>query len=277
MNTKNHQSYYTHEFPEWLIKNPRLINIVHVFNYFIQLRKWYIQRALTQLLNQQTQPFKLVDAGCGDGQYLFPFAKKYSTSFFKGIDRANSNIRFCNAYITESKLSNTQFEKFDIEEMIDHHQYDVAICLSVLPYCKNDLSAVLSLYNQLSNKGQLLIYVSVNNQKILPFYKWLFNRFENYETIQQNQRLYSLKGLISLLETAGFNLDKIKQTYGFFGKLSNELINSFLILFNHAALLIKPFIFLFFMLVYPIIFIFMMLDFLLPVHQGNGVLIIARK
>lgn len=125
--------------------------------------------------------------------------------------------------------------------------------------------------------AELLLYVPVNQTIILPFYKKLLLHYENYETIQQNQRTYTKQQLIKLLAHNGFVITEMKSTYGFFGKLSNELLNSHLILFNAYSFLIKIILIISLLVFYPLILFCMIMDFLIPVESGNGLLIMARK
>jgi len=268
---------FTHQYPEWLLKHPNCIRLIYYFNYLIQLRKWYIIRRLKKLLAAKPDSFHLLDAGCGEGQYLFPFVHQYHTSYFKGIDRAQSNISFCRRYAAENKYKNVSFEDVDIEAINESDKFDIAICISVLPYCKNDLAALTQLNRSLKEKGELLLYVPINNDIVIPLYKRLLESYDNYESIQQNQRTYTEKSVTDLLYHSGFNILNSQKTYGFFGKLSNELFNTHLILFNAYSFFFKMMITISLLIFYPLILLCMLLDFLLPIKSGNGIMILARK
>ena len=271
------QQFFTHKHSLWLLKNPKCIHIVYAFNYLLQLRKWHIARKLKKLLAAKTAPFHLLDAGYGEGQFLFPYAAKYTTSYFKGIDRENANIIFGNSYAKASGLSNVSFEEMEMEQLKEKESYDIVLCISVLPYSKNDRVALTSLYNAMKEGACLLLYVPVNNKTILPFYKKIVHRYENYETIQQNQRTYTESGVIQLLLGCSFEVTEIKNTYGFCGKLSNELLNSHLILYNAYPFAFKIILLISLLVFYPLILFCMLLDFILPPQSGNGFMILARK
>lgn len=253
------------------------MRLIYFFNYLIQLRKWYIIRRLRKLLATKQNSFHLLDAGCGEGQYLFPFVHQYQTSHFKGIDRAQSNISFCKRYAEKNKYANVSFEEVDIEAINESNTFDIAICISVLPYCKNDLAALLQLNHALKENGELLLYVPINNHILIPLYKRLLESHENYETVQQNQRKYTEQSLTDLLHNSGFKIADTQMTYGFFGKLSNELFNAHLILLNAYSFFFKIIIAGSLLVFYPFILLCMVLDFLLPVKSGNGMMILARK
>lgn len=268
---------FTHQYPAWLLKQPRWIHLIYLFNYLVQLRKWYITRRLKKMLANKSIPFNLLDAGCGEGQFLLPYVGAYQHGYFKGIDRADSNISFCKNYAQVTGYSNVSFEQKEIEILHESGVYDIVLCISVLPYCKDDHAAIRELYTAMKMEGELLLYVPVNNTMILPFYKTILNKYDNYERIQKNQRVYTKAGLLELLHAQGFVVNETTYTYGFFGKLSNELYNTHLILFNAYSLPFKIILSASLLLFYPLLLLCMLLDFMLPVRSGNGLMIVAKK
>lgn len=268
---------FTHQYPTWLLKNPQWIRLVYLSNYLTQLRKWYITRRLKKILADKSFSFNLLDAGCGEGQFLLPYASTYKHCYFKGIDRADSNVTFCKNYANVNGYSNVVFEQKEIESLQESSLYDVVLCISVLPYCKNDQAALSELYAAMKSQGELLLYVPVNNIIILPLYKKILRRYDNYERIQKNQRVYTKEKVSQLLYAQGFLITETKYTYGLFGKLSNELYNTHLILLNAYSLPVKIVLLLSFLLFYPLILFCMILDFILPVTSGNGLMIVAKK
>lgn len=243
------------------------MRLIYIFNYLTQLRKWYLTRRLKKILAENSFSFKLLDAGCGEGQFLLPYVGSYKHCFFKGIDRADSNISFCKNYAYVNGDANVFFEQKEIESLEEAGQYDIVLCISVLPYCRNDQAALSKLYTALKKDGILLLYVPVNNAIILPLYKRILHRYDNYERIQKNQRVYTKDGLFQLLHSQDFLITEATHTYGFFGKLSNELYNTHLILFNVSSFPLKVLLSASLLLFYPLIFVCMISDFMLPVKS----------
>lgn len=274
---RKHQQFFTHQYPSWLLRHPKLIHVAYILNYFLQLRKWHIVQRLNKLLVNKDRSFRLLDVGCGEGQFLFPFAKNRKEASFKGIDRSKDNITFCNRYVQDQKLVHVVFEETEMEQLNEQSVYDIVLCFSVLPYSKNDRAFLTCLCNAMKTGGELLLYVPINNTTILPFYQWITKRFPNYETIQQNQRVYTEPGLLELLEDCNLSVIELKKTYGLFGKLSNELLNTHLILFNASILPFKVLIGISLLLFYPIILFFMLMDFMLPITSANGCLLLAKR
>lgn len=268
---------FTHEYPTWLLKHPRWIHFIYLFNYLVQLRKWYITGRLKKILAKKAPSFNLLDAGCGEGQFLLPYVGRYKQSYFKGIDRADSNISFCKNYVQVNGYTHVDFEQKEIESLQEIEIYDIVLCISVLPYCKDDFVALRELFTAMKSEAELLLYIPVNNKMVLPFYQTILNKYDNYERIQKNQRVYTKDKLLELLHSQDFTVTEGTYTYGFFGKLSNELYNTHLILFNAFSLPFKIILSVSLVLMYPLILLCMILDFILPVTSGNGLMMVAKK
>lgn len=277
MKKEQQAHYYTHQYPDWLLQHPQWIRLFYALNYLLQLRKWYIVRGLRKLLKQQQQPFALLDAGCAEGQYLFPFVSPYLSCYFKGIDREQSNILFCRRYAESSGMKHLHFETTTLEAFKEEELYDIVLCISVLPYCKNDQQVLTMLNKAMKAKGVLLLYVPVNNKTILPFYLRMLKQYDNYETVQQNQRVYTEQELTELLRASDFSIRTSVKTYGFFGKLSNEILNIHLMLFNAHPIAVKIIAALSLSVFFPLILLCMLLDFLLPVRHANGWILQVEK
>ena len=268
---------FTHQYPKWLFDHPRWIRLIYLSNYLTQLRKWHIAKRLKKLLAKKGDSFSLLDVGCCEGQFLFPYAAAHRNSFFKGLDRAETNISFCKQYAKVQQYTHVVFEQTEIESFNESDKYDVSLCLSVLPYCTNDDAALAQLYKAMKKGGELLLYVPVNNSILLPFYKRIIKKYDNYESIQKNQKTYTEERVKELLYQNRFTITETKSTYGFWGKLSNELLNSHFILFNAYALPLKIIVLTSFIIFYPLILLCMIIDFMLPVQSGNGLMLVAKK
>lgn len=274
---KNSDKIYAHFYPSWVLSNPSVIHVLYFINYLIHLRKWHIQSALKHELGKVDKEFRLLDAGVGEGQFLIPLAKNYPKSHFTGIDKLAGHQLFCSTYAIRNQLKNVEFQTQDLEVFYSEQPYDFVLCIGVLQYIQNDELVLNNFYRQLNQGGILLLYVPVHNRSILPFYRSMSNRLVNYETIQERQRIYTKAQIESLLLKTGFQLAAQKDTYGFFGIISNELINTYLMLFNKSQIIMRFLLSVLFIMIYPLILLFMIIDFYMPKQSGNGLLIIARK
>lgn len=276
MNKKG-DKIYSHYYPTWVFKYPRLIHVLYFVNYLLHLRNWHINTAVYKKLNQFNDDFRLLDAGVGEGQFLIPLAKNFPNSLFTGIDKLASHELFCSTYAKRCKHQNVHFLTQELEVFKSDYTYDSIICIGVLQYIQNDALVVKNFYQQLNHGGFFLLYVPVHNRSILPFYRFLSEKLANYETIQDRQRIYNKLQIETMLFEIGFNIEEQQDTYGFFGIISNELINTYFMIFNKSHIVLRVLVTIVFILIYPLILLFMIFDYLLPKSTGNGLLIVARK
>lgn len=275
---KNGTPIFTHTYPVWLLRYPQAIRLVYAFNYLTQLRKWYIMPAIARQLRGLPAGFSVLDAGIGEGQFLFPYAAQYPHAQFQGVDKIAANVSLCRQLAHASGLGNVSIEEAYIEAMDFQQQFQLALCIGVLQYIEDDVLALQKLQQALAPGGRLLLYSPVNNRILTPFYRKLFNTQANYESAQGRKRIYTERELRSKLGKAGLHITEATHTYGFWGRLSHELFNSCVLLAANGPLIVKLMSAILLMLLYPAILCCMALDFLLPVRgEGNGILLIAEK
>lgn len=271
-------SSINHQYPKILLEFPNLIFIVYWINSVVQLRKWYIKKAIKTYFNlYKKKPFHLVDVGCGEAQYILPITKKFSKSKFTCIDKNKANIEFLEKFSHFNKSTNVHILKEDICNFQLPTRANFLMCIAVLQYIEDDTKALENIFNQCDNEAKLILYTSVNGRFILPFYKKIFNKYQHYETIQNRQRVYEVSEFKSKVLKAGFTIEKEQYTYGYYGILSNEITNSFYILIAHHNIFIKLLLGALFFTSLPVILLFMVIDFFSNKETGNGIMIVAVK
>ena len=263
----------SYQYPSLLLWFPRLIRLVYLVNYFTQLRKIYIMRAWKRLLKQVSSNALVLDFGAGEAQYLVPFCRKHTHKTFYALDNKTSNIEFCAALA----YPNLKGVLLNIEEENVSFQADLAICIGVMQYLEKDLTACKHMYNSLKPGAILLLYVPINGIIITRLYKRVLAKFEHYETIHRRKRVYSESDLLEKLAQAGFSIARKTYTYGYFGKLSHELLNTLSTILFSGSMALKLLAMLLFPLCMPIILCLMAIDISLPKASGNGILIELKR
>lgn len=274
---KNGTLIFTHTYPVWMLRYPQAIRLVYAFNFLTQLRKWYIMPAIARQLRELPANFSLLDAGIGEGQFLFPYAAQYPYARFHGVDKIPANALLCRQLARASGFHNVCITETYIEAMDFQQQFQLALCIGVLQYIEDDELALQKLQQALAPGGRLLLYSPVNNRIFTPFYRKLFNANASYESAQGRKRIYTERELRNKLDNAGLHVTETTHTYGFWGRLSHELLNSCVLLAANGQVIVKLLSAILLLLLYPAILCCMVLDFLLPVQQGNGILLIAER
>ncbi len=262
-----------YKYPKILIRFPSLIYLIYFFNYLVQLRKWYVIKSWNNVLKNSKESFTAIDFGCGEAQYIVPFCSHYKNSSFIALDNNIYNKEFCDAF----KFKNLTSICVDLEKEQNLIKADLALSVGVFQYLKNDDIALLNIYKSLNNGGRFLLYVPINGNFITQFYPYIFNKYNQYESINNRKRVYTENEILLKLNTVGFNIISKTYTYGWAGKLSHELLNSCTTLIISANFSIKIVSFLALLFLFPIILLLMIIDFNTNKTNGNGILILASK
>lgn len=100
---------------------------------------------------------KVLDVGCGPGQWSLAAAKISPTIKVIGIDINEYSLNFARQYSDKNNIRNVNFYKMSYRELLSHFapsSFDVILCNSVLMYV--DQEKALSIFSQLlKNKGIL--------------------------------------------------------------------------------------------------------------------------
>lgn len=224
---------------------------------------------------------KIVDAGCGDGLHLFWTAQNAPPPVcLVGLDKSTANLAFCARYARAFELHEIQFQKMDLTDWTNSENptVDLIFCVGTLQYIDNDEAVLTNFYQHLQPNGYVLIYTPVNGRFLLPMYKNLFNKLDNYEKQQNRTRIYTTTEIVNKLEKAGFTIEDKIYSHGKWGILSFEWYNIFLLLItNSRFMLVQAFYLLCLLISLPFIFLLKFIDYFQHLKDGNGLTIVAKK
>ncbi|MAT54661.1 MAG: hypothetical protein CMN32_09280 [Saprospirales bacterium] len=265
-------SLQQHRYPGFLFRWPWLIDLLHGWNWLVHPRNRIVWRFFHCRLRQLEAGAKVLDAGFGDGQHLFPAVKAFPGLQFTGLDKLEAHLRFAKRYFGKSPPSRRpELLCAGIEALPPGGHYDLVLCCGTLQYLKDDLAGLRAIRQAMNARGRLLLYVPVNNLQVLPWYHWLQMRFGHYDEKQKKRAVYTVDALREKCREAGFQLIAERMTNGPAGILANEWYNTWLMLAGNAGRLSWLLLPLTLPLVLPVLPL-QWLDDLLPKEKGNGVL-----
>jgi SAM-dependent methyltransferase len=272
------QAYlYGHTYPDFLWKHPGLIRLLHRWNLLFLQRNKAVREAMSALLPDLPPGTVVLDAGCGDGQHLLPWTKRFPHLQFWGLDKDAGNVVFCEHYARKAGYENTLFFVREVEQMQLGGQADLLLSVGVLQYLREDDKAMAEFYETLRPGGILLLYLPVNGRSLLPGFRFFYRFFNHYDKQQGKKRIYLPCGLTAQLSAAGFKISSIRHTYGRPGIVGHELYSLLLIAAGNAGTLAGLFI-LPGLLLLPLALLLVQLDYCLPpARGGNGMLLTAIK
>ncbi len=204
---------------------------------------------------------KVLDAGCGEGQYAFYLARKYPLSKIDGIELSEQIVDNARCMAVQAGLSNVTFLQADLLELTDIEKYDVALCIVVLEHIKDDQRVVNNCYRALKPGGFFLVHVP----KSLTSARFHFRRFAGRSQSDHVRDGYSMEEISQKLQSAGFLIRKVVHPFGYWGSLSREVG---LIAASRPLLALLSF---------PICMIMGVLDAISNNADGNGLLFFGVK
>ena len=265
-----------HEYPAVLLRHPSLIRFVYFWNNLALQRNWAVRNSLKNILIELKKNAAVIDAGCGEGMFIFPYARRFPNTRFIGIDKNRGHIGFCENYSQKTNAKNISFFNENLEDGLPFAEAELLLCIGTLQYIEKDETAISNFYKALKKNGRIIIYTPINGKTTLPVYRHYFNKKKHYEKGQNRQRVYSEKEITDKLENAGFEILNKKYTYGNTGVLAHE-IYSLLMMGISNSKWFSVFFFTLLLCFMPIIFILNKMDYSIKKNNGNGLLTIAKK
>ncbi len=176
---------------------------------------------------------RLLDVGCGDGEYDYYLHNKFKT--IVGVDINNNELLFAK----RNKLENTNYVLSEGAKLpFSDETFDKVICIDVLEHVANDKELISEIYRVLEKRGSLLLSVANKN------YPWTYDPinyflglfFKRHVPIGiwgfGHLRIYDIKQIKEMLEKEGFKIEK--EEY-----LSHYLAGIFE---NYLSTLLQPFL-----------------------------------
>jgi len=272
------QTYlHDHTYPPLLLRRPRLIRFIHAWNLLVLQRNQVTRRKVLRLLPGLPPGSLVVDAGCGDGQHIFPYWRKFPKLRFWGIDKNSGHIAFCKKY-GGAGPNDTQplFFHQNLKALAWENEADLLLAIGILQYIEDDRAVLKNFYKTLKANGKLVVYTPVNGRSVLPLYRYFFEKKEHYEKSQDRKRVYAPGEIFEKLAAAGFEVTAFRYTYGTLGIAGHELYSLLLMGLGSAgvrAWLFVPAL----AALLPLILLLNRVDAVLPKKNGNGLLLTAVK
>jgi 2-polyprenyl-3-methyl-5-hydroxy-6-metoxy-1,4-benzoquinol methylase len=152
-------------------------------------------RLVTKTLKPRSTE-KILDAGCGNGSYVFQYSKDYHIDGY-GVDareekisrakKINSYLGF-NASFTRALLENNFFK---------NEKFDKIICLEVLEHIRNDSLALQNISQHLKKGGYMIITVPMKGTALDPIHDKNPNYVpKKYEHVRSGYKVNEIKRLL---------------------------------------------------------------------------------
>lgn len=243
--------------------------------YWTTLREWYIYQALHRLLRDRTDDVHLLDVGCGLGQHLYDCAVRRPSSRILGLEQDEQMVRDLHDFLSRCRISNAAVVCADILQWQPQGEYDVILCGSVLEHVEEDTAVLRKLSRCLKPEGCLLIYVPSAEKRMLKFlHKKITQQVSaaGKKFPHDHVRYYQPSELREKIQPLGLTVVQTTITYGRWGRWSYDLVT--LVQLSRFFKWLFP---VYLVLLHPFVLLLMLADFMSTNHEGNGLLMMARK
>ncbi len=272
MTTKKAYTLYNHVLPGIVNRFPFLIWFANLANRFLHNRNRIALSLLKKLLSKNRE-CAVLDAGCGEGNYLIPLSHSFKNAQLTGLDNNEGLVNFLNTYAKSYKRK-LHAKIADLNQLELTEKYDVIICIAVLQMLQDEDAVLQTFKGALKNEGKILINVPIVHEPVFGFKP----RFKiNYDAVQASARKrYTLEQIQTVLQKNGFKVEQTVTTNGVYGTAGNELLNLGLDLLQNINLVLKVLFFPIFALIFiPLILLLNLLNAILPKKKMSGVVVIA--
>lgn len=258
-----------------IIRNSRWFR--RIFYFLLDLfflRSWHIRRILKEKGREPDQKgeWKLLDAGCGFGQYDRFILDQFKNVKVHSVDVKEDYLADNRHYFqNEIKKNRIRFYEADLLEFSSNIKFDLIICIDVLEHIEEDVKVMNNLQQCLKENGCFLMHS--------PSHYSEEDADEEDSFVGEHARTgYSKEEIASKLKSAGFNSAKSHYTYGFWGHKAWVLSVKWpMIWFNQIKFLALLPLLIYYPVVMPFCLLMNFTDLYTKNQKGNGIYALARK
>ncbi len=237
------------------------------------LRTWHVKKALRKIASGLPENSKVLDAGCGFGQYTWGMSSLRKSWEIKAVDINKEQIEDCSNFIKKTNRQNrVKFETADLTILGERSIYDLVLTVDVMEHIEQDEVVFANFYNSLKDNGILMISTPSDQGGSDV------HHHNDHSFIDEHVRDgYSKADMEKKLRTAGFRAIELLYTYGTAGTISWNLSMKYPIkMINRSYLffVLLPFYYLVF---FPFCLILNFIDLYSLNEKGTGLLVIANK
>lgn len=258
-----------------IIKNSSVLR--RIFYFLLDLfflRSWHIRHVIKQTgdsLDQEGE-WKLLDAGCGFGQYDRFILNRFNNVKVDSVDVKKDYIRNNEHYFSEEvRRGRVRFYPADLLQFKSDQSFDMAICIDVLEHIQEDVRVMKNISTHLKQGGYFLMHS--------PSHYSEEDGDEEDSFVGEHARPgYSKEEISEKLKKAGLEPETVHYTYGFWGHKAWVLSVKWpMIWFNKLGLFAALPLLIYYPVVMPFCLLMNLADLYTKNEKGNGVYALAKK
>lgn len=238
------------------------------------LRSWYVRRIVKKHGRdfENKGEWKLLDAGCGFGQYDRFILSHFDNVCVTSVDVKEDYLNDCRLYFDEAiKNKRINFARADLLELEPNDTFNFVICIDVLEHIEKDETVIKNLQHALKQDGYFLMHSpSVYSEE---------DAGEEDSFVGEHARTgYSKQQIKKKIENAGLTPLNVEYTYGPPGHFAWKLLIKYPMLWmNKISLWAVPVMAIWYIFTLLPGLILMWLDIFNNNEKGTGIYALAKK
>lgn len=233
-----------------------------------QLRYLYLKYATNKILSQNNIN-RILDAGCGTGDYSFYLSERFPYSQVTGIDIDNNVIKCNNNMLLKLNVNNVKFECQSITALPDSIKYDLICCIDVLEHITDINEAVERLVRSLDDEGYIYIHLPLKKRRPVILNDYLHD-FHEWEKDEHIGVALSVEELLDVVTNNGLEVCHIRESFNHY---LGEFCVSLIMLFYKNSIvnnIVKT-------VLAPLLIVLTYLDARIINKSGNAVSLLVKK
>lgn len=230
---------------------------------FLYLKKFLIKHIDPDLAG------RILDAGCGSGDYSFYYAEKYPQSEILGIDvQQNLVDRGC-LLNDRVGFENLTFSRRDLTDIDEDATFDFISCIDVLEHISDQEKALKRLHGALVPGGSVFVHIPLERARPVIFDKYL-GHFHEWTREEHIAEPHTRESFLQMLKESNF---KVVDARSSFNHYLGEFAVSIIMLFYENSLFNRIML----SLLTPLLCVLIYLDVAIKSKSGNGLAVLATK
>lgn len=239
------------------------------------LRGWYVRGILRKLWRENyrnRKQWKVLDAGCGFGQYDRFLLSKFRNVMIESVDVKHDYLDDCKIYFKKDiEQHKIEFKYADLLEMDRKSEFDTVVCVDVLEHIEDDVRVMTNIAHSLKKDGCLVMHS--------PSHIAGRDAGEDEFFVEEHARAgYSKDELEEKLKKAGFDDIQVRYSYGPIGHTGWViLIKHPMLWLNKGGLWVLPALFVYYVITIIPGLLLLRLDMASNIEEGSGIYAVAKK
>lgn len=239
------------------------------------LRGWYVRAILRKIWRKtyrEHSEWKVLDAGCGFGQYDRFILRNFKNVRIKSVDVKQDYLDDCITYFKKD-IENRKID-FEYADLLDYNhksEFDTVVCVDVLEHIEDDVRVMTNLADSLKKGGYFIMHS--------PSHLAQKDAGEDEFFVEEHARAgYSKEELEQKLRKAGFESIDLRYTYGPIGHAGWIILIKYPMLWlNKGGLWILPALLIYYIVTLIPGLLLLRLDMMFRMDEGSGICAVARK